>query len=140
MPKVTVHHDKQEDSPGGSVAKLASQLVYVKDSKGRKLGLRRLPFLEEFRIVETVGPERAANQVYMGMLNPILCIAEIDGEKIEVPRTHAQVEALINRAGEEGFAAAYEGVAKHFAVDQKDLENRIKNADGTTGSGTVSGS
>src|SRR5580658_377821 len=118
MAKVTVHPTKA-DSPADSVVKSADQLVYVVDSKGRKLGLRRLPFLEEFRIVETVGPERAVNQVYMGMLNPILCIAEIDGAKIEIPRTHAQIEALINRVGQEGFVAAFEGVTKHFASDQK---------------------
>jgi hypothetical protein len=140
MAKVTVHPNKTEDSPSESVIKSANQLVYVTDSKGRKLGLRRLPFLEEFRIVEAVGPERAVNQVYMGMLNPILCIAEIDGARIEIPRTHAQIEALISRAGQEGFVAAFEGVTKYFATDQKDLEQRIKNVDSTPASETVSGS
>ena len=68
MVKATVHSSKTEDSSSDSAIKPANHLVYVTDSKGRKLGLRRLPFLEEFRIVETVGPERAVNQVYMGML------------------------------------------------------------------------
>jgi len=140
MVKATVHSSKTEDSSSDSAIKPANHLVYVTDSKGRKLGLRRLPFLEEFRIVETVGPERAVNQVYMGMLNPILCITEIDGAKIEIPRTHAQIEALINRVGQEGFIAAFEGVTKHFAADQKDLEQRIKNVSGTPDSETVSGS
>lgn len=138
MAKVTVHTDKA-DTPSASVTKAANQFVHVTDARGRKIGLRKLPFLEEFRIVETVGPERAANPVYMGMLNPILCIAEIDGDKIDVPRTHQQVEALINRAGQDGFVAAFEGLTTHFA-DPKDLEQRIKNADSTPVSETVSGS
>ncbi|WP_020472362.1 hypothetical protein [Zavarzinella formosa] len=128
MAKVTVHPEK---TPSETIVKSANELVYVTDSRGRKLGLRKLPFLEEFRIVETVGAERATNQVYMGMLNPIIHIAEIDGEKIDIPRTHPQIEALINRAGQEGFVAAFEGISKHFAAGHKDLEARIKNADGT---------
>jgi hypothetical protein len=133
-PKVTVHPAPKSETPS------TNGMVYVTDAKGRKLGLRQIPFLEEFRIVEAVGPERAANQAYMGMLNPLLLIAEIDGEKIDVPRTHAQIEALIQRAGREGFMAAVDGMVKHFAQDQKALEEKIKNADGTPDSATGSGS
>lgn len=127
MAKVTVH----KDTPSESVIKAANQITHLTDSRGRKIGLRRLPFIEEFRIVESVGPERAANQVYMGMLNPILCIAEIDGDKIEVPRTHAQIEALIQRAGQEGFETALEWISTLITPDQKALETRIKNVEST---------
>ena len=138
MAKVTVHHEPK--TPSGQIIKSANQLVYVTDSKGRKLGLRRLDFLEEFRIMETVGPELASNQTYMGMLNPLLFLAEIDGESVEIPRNKRQVEALIQRAGREGFSAVFEGVVKNFSSDQKDIEQKIKNAVGTQDSETDSGS
>ena len=128
MAKVTVHGE----TPSQATLKAASELVYVTDAKGRKLGLRRLPFLEEFRIVEALGAERAANTTYMGMVNPLLYLAEIDGEAIDIPRNHRQVEALIQRAGREGFFAVVAGIAQHFATDQESLESKIKNADGTT--------
>ena len=124
MTKVTVHSEK---TPSQEVIKSANQLAFVTDSKGRKLGLRTIPFIEEFRIIETVGSERASNQVYMGMLNPILCIAEIDGDKIDFPRTHPQIEALIQRAGQEGFMASLEWIATQVS-DKKELETKIKNA------------
>ncbi len=122
------------ETPSQAVMNAAKQLVHVTDDKGRKLGLRRLEFLEEFRIVEAVGPELAANSTYMGMISPLLYIAEIDGEPVAIPRNKMQVDALIQRAGREGYAAAVEGIVKHFAGDQKNLEERIKNADGTPAS------
>lgn len=127
MAKLTVH---TEASPS-SAEKSANQLVYVTDAKGRKLGLRELPFLESFRIMETVGPELAANQTYMGMLNPLLTIAEIDGEPISIPRSKLAVEALIQQAGIEGSIAASLGIKEHFKSDNPELERQIKNLLGT---------
>ena len=136
MTKVTVH----TEAKAKAAAKPESELVHVTDARGRKIGLKRLPFLEEFRIVEAVGPERAVNQAYMSMINPLLLIAEIDGDPLTTPRTHAQIEALIQRAGREGFAAAFDGMMKHFADDPKAMDEKIKNADGTPASETASGS
>src|SRR5262249_29250775 len=99
-----------------------------------------LEFLEEFRIMEAVGPELAANTTYMGMLNPLLYLAEIDGDAVQIPRTKLQIDALIQRAGREGFVAVLQGITQHFAADHADLENRIKNVAGTPDSETASGS
>lgn len=140
MAKVTVHQDKAGDSPSESVVKAANQLVYVTDANGRKIGLRKLPFLEEVRIADTVGAARASNQAYMGMVNPLLYIAEINGERVEIPRTHQQVEALIARAGQEGFIAAALGIKEHFSESNPELERQIKNLVGTPESETDSGS
>ena len=126
MAKVTVH-----ETPSEAVVKKANELVYIHDSKGRKLGLRQLPFLEEFRIIEAVGSETAANTTYMGMLNPLLYLAEIDGNPIEIPRNKLQVDGLIQRAGREGFFAVIEGITKHFAGASAGIEDKIKNGEGT---------
>ena len=64
------------------------------------------------------------------MLNPLLYLAEIDGEPVAIPRTRLQVDALIQRAGREGFLAVVEGITKHFAA-KGSLEEKIKNGDGT---------
>ncbi len=126
MAKVTVH-----ETPSQSIVKASKELVYVTDSKGRKLGLRRLEFLEEFKIMEAVGSETAANTTYVGMLNPLLYLADIDGIPVEIPRTKLQVDGLIQRAGREGFIAVVEGITKYFAGDNAALEDKIKNGDGT---------
>jgi hypothetical protein len=138
MAKVTVHHEPE--TPTKAAVKSANQLIYVTDARGRKIGLRRLPFLEEVRIADTVGAARAANQAYMGMVNPLLYIAEIDGDHISTPRTLMQVEALIQRADHEGFIAAALGIKEHFSESNPELEKQIKNLVGTQDSETVSGS
>jgi len=101
------------------------------DSKGRKIGLKEPPFLAEFDIIDVVGPEKSKNQTYMGMLNPLLYIAEIDGESVEFPKTMIQVRALIQKADRHGFVAALEGIQKHFVPNEEALVEQIKNLSGT---------
>ncbi len=123
MTKLTVH----TETPSEKVVKSANQLVHVVDSRGRNLGLRRLDFLEEFRIIEALGAELSSNTTYMGMLNPLLYLAEIDGEPVGIPRNKLQAEALIQRAGREGFMAVIQGITEHFATDAATVEEKIKN-------------
>ena len=129
MAEVKVHTGAE--TPSQSVVNAANQLVYVTDSRGRKLGLRQLPFLEEFRIIETLGPELSKNETYMKMVNPLLFLAEIDGELQPIPRTKLAIDALIQTAGREGYLAVWEGILKHFSGNVADLEEQIKNGDGT---------
>lgn len=125
MAKVKIHTDAA--TPSESVVKAATRLAHVTDARGRTLGLRRLDFLEEFRIVEALGAELSANTTYMAMLNPLLYLAEIDGEPVGVPRNKIQAEALIQRAGREGFLAVLKGIETHFAADAASLDEKIKN-------------
>jgi GTP cyclohydrolase III len=118
-------------TPSEAAVEAANQLVYVTDSRGRKLGLRKPAFLEEFRIIEAAGPELAANTTYMSMLNPLLYLAEIDGAAVDIPRTKLKIEALIQWAGQEGFVAVIEGIGKYFGGDSENLKEKIKNGDGT---------
>jgi hypothetical protein len=119
MAKVTVRETPRATTIGG---KTSSGPVYVTDSRGRKLGLRQLPFLEEFRIVEALGSELSANTTYMNMLNPLLYLAEVDGHALDIPATKTAAEALIQLAGREGFIAVIEGIGKHFASTPQETE------------------
>ena len=123
MAKVTVH----QETPSEGIVKASNELVHVTDATGRELGLRRLPFLEEFRIIEALGSELSSNTTYMGMLNPLLYLAEIDGDPVMIPRNKAQAEVLIQRAGREGFLAVIEGITKHFAQDEATFKDKVKN-------------
>src|SRR4051812_13323044 len=104
MTRVKVHAEDAKQEP--NAPKPANGIVYVTDAKGRKIGLKEPPFLAEFDIIDVVGPEKSKNQTYMGMLNPLLYIVEIDGEKVDFPKTPIQVRALIQLADRHGFIAA----------------------------------
>lgn len=131
MSKVKVHDGAE--TPSQKVVADANRIVYVTDSRGRKIGLRQPQFADEFRIVAVVGAELAQNQVYMGMLNPLLFIAEIDGIVQPFPTSKIAVDSLINTAGREGFVAAFKGINEHFGGDLADFEAQVKNGGGTPG-------
>lgn len=131
MAKVKVH--PAGETPSQAVVNDANRIVHVTDSRGRKIGLRQPKFLDEFRIVEAVGPELSRNQTYMAMLNPLLFIAEIDGDVQPFPTTKIAVDSLINTAGREGFLAVIQGIAEHFGGVVGDADEQIKNVDGTPG-------
>jgi len=79
--------------------------ITIKDSKGRTLTLREPELLEMFDIVELLG-DKAENNKYVQMLNPLLWIKEIDGQKINTPVTFNELQFLIKRIGTAGHYAA----------------------------------
>jgi hypothetical protein len=128
MAEVKVHTGAE--TPSQKVISDASRAVDVTDARGRKITLRQPQFADEFRIVAVVGAELAANQVYMGMLNPLLFIAEIDGVVQPFPTSKIAVDSLINTAGREGFLAAVKGITEHFG-GADEAQEQVKNGDGT---------
>lgn len=131
MSKVKVHTGAE--TPSQAVANDANRSVVVTDARGRKLTLRQPKFADEFRIVAVVGAELAQNLVYMSMLNPLLFIAEIDGEVQPFPASKVAVDSLINTAGRDGFIAAHKGIPEHFGGDLADFEEQVKNGAGIPG-------
>jgi hypothetical protein len=105
--------------------------VIVRDGLGRNLTLRRPPLLSEFRITAAVGPQLAANSTYMQMLMPLIFLAAIDGEPVDLPMNQRHAEALIQRVGHEGYAAVITGIEKHFANSDASLAGEVKNSAGT---------
>lgn len=94
-------------SPSAELVRQALKDETVRDERGRSLTLRKPGVLAQYRIVEAVGPEAAANQTYMQMVNPLIYLAEIDGEAVYFPQSKAEVEALIQRLDDDGLAAVF---------------------------------
>lgn len=113
MTKVTMETDGAKPVGGAPPADSASpsaQLVQqalkeeiVEDAKGRKLLLRKPSVLAQFRIVQAVGPEVAANSTYMQMVNPLIYLGSVDGEAVPLPMSLREVEALIQRLDDDGL-------------------------------------
>lgn len=102
------------ETPSEQLVAEAAQPAVVTDSRGRKITLQKPSVLSQFRIVRAMGAEAAANQTYMGMVLPLIFVAEIDGEPVPFPKSELQVEALIQKLDEPGIKAIMEGVQKHF--------------------------
>lgn len=116
------------ETPSAQLTTKALQEVVVTDSAGRTITLRKPAVLAQFRLIELVGPETAKNQVYMGMVLPIVFVTAIDGDPVFFPKSKAQLEALIQRLDEHGIEALMQAMREHFGASDPEADKAaIKN-------------
>lgn len=121
--KVTVNPTPSPTGPTPTeqiIAKAAAEVV-ITDARGRSITLRKPGVLAQFRLVEALG-DTARNEVYMGMVMPLLYIASIDGEPAFPPTRKSEVEALIQQLDEDGISAISEAVFENFGKSNPDAE------------------
>jgi hypothetical protein len=75
------------------------------DKGGRKLSLRILTALDTLRLFKAAGPVLSQNEPWLGMASLASSVHEIEGIPVPAPASEAQIEALIDRLGEDGLAA-----------------------------------
>lgn len=110
--KVTVN--AQRSAPSVEIVQEAMHEFSISDALGRTIVLCKPGILAQYRLVEAVGNDAAKNEVYMGMIMPILYVASIDGNPVAQPSNKAQVEALLQRLDEAGIVAVANGVKVHY--------------------------
>lgn len=108
MAKVTLR-----ETPSEQLIKQASAEVTVTDAKGRVITLKKPGVLAQYRLIEILA-DSAKNEVYMGMVLPLIYVSAMDGDAVMQPSCKREVEALIQRLDEEGIAAVMEGVQVNF--------------------------
>lgn len=97
------------DAPEPAVPATPAAPDQVVDSKGRAYVLKKMSPLEQFRLVRLIGD---APQMYINMVAPLVWIRSIDGEGLAPPASQREIDALIQRLGEEGIEAVMEAVEK----------------------------
>ena len=115
------------DSPTAQALAKAAASVTVTDALGRTITLKRPGVLAQYRLIEALG-DTAKNEVYVGMALPLIYVSAIDGELTVQIARKSEVEALIQRLGEEGISAVMDAVRANFgaadpAKDRADLKN-----------------
>lgn len=108
MTKLTVN-----PTPTEQVIAKASAEVTVHDARGRAITLKKPGVLAQYRLIEILG-ESAKNEVYVGMVLPLIYVCEIDGDQVAQPNSKREVEGLIQRLDDDGIAAVMNGVQSHF--------------------------
>ncbi|MDE2468742.1 MAG: hypothetical protein KGL35_08365 [Bradyrhizobium sp.] len=102
------------------IAKAVAEQV-VEDSTGRIITLRKPGVLAQYRLVEMMG-SAAQNQVYMGMVLPLLYVSAINDDKLPALSSKREVEALIQRLDEAGIEAVMKGVQEHFGAPDPEAD------------------
>lgn len=116
--KVTINPPQ---TPSQQAVSAASQTYAVVDSRARRITLKKPGVLQQFKLVEALG-EVAENRVYMRMALPLLYVTDIDGEGVVTLMRKSEVEALIQRLGDEGLEAVMHGMEKHYGGMESDPE------------------
>ncbi len=80
--------------------------VEVVDGTGRRLTVRPLSALDRLRLYKAVGSELAMNDVWFGVAVLATAVRAIEGVPVPLPVSEAQIEALVQRLGDEGLATA----------------------------------
>lgn len=114
MTKVTVHTEPKSDTPTQAFVKAANQGTTASDALGRLIGIRKLLALDRLRMFEVVGAENAKNEPYLGYAALAFHVCSIDGNAVARPSSKRDLEALIQRLGDEGMEAVSSMVQELF--------------------------
>ena len=128
-PRVTI---KEGAAPASATSELmgsAAQEVTVSDGRGRQISLKKPGLLAQYRLVEAMGAERAANDRLYMMCLPLTYLAAIDGEPVSIPPTYLGIEALVQRLDDAGLEAIMLGVQENWgAPDPEATKAALKNS------------
>lgn len=108
------------------VSQNKNKTVTITDSLGRIILLKKPSVLDQYRLVEILGAELSANQVYMGMVIPLLFVQSIDNIPVIFSKK-TELEALIKRLDEEGIDSVVKAVNENFiAQNGEEEKEKIK--------------
>lgn len=131
MATVTIDPPEAPDTPSQAIVRAAAAVTTVPDPSGRQIGVRRILPLDRMRLFEVVGPDNSKNEAYLGYASLAFHVSSIDGDPVPRPATKAQLEALVQRLGDDGLTAVGEAVAALYEPPAADPEQTLKNASGT---------
>lgn len=121
--KVTIN-----ETPAEQIIAKANETKIINDSRGRSIKIKNPGILAQYRLVKIIGAESAKNEVYVNMLVPLLWVTEIDGEAVGTPLSEREIEALIQRLGEEGISAIISNwQAESDRIQGQNVADLIKN-------------
>ena len=92
-------------TPTQSYIAAAQATQVVSDAAGRVLTVRRTNTLDRLRLFKALGPALAENERYLGLACLAFAVTAIDGVPMPQPTNEAQLEAAIERIGDDGIAA-----------------------------------
>jgi len=110
-----------ELNPSEQLIQAAKATVSITDNKGRAILLRKPRPLALIRFVEMIGGHAASNEVYMGMVMPLIYVETVDGNPVSVS-TKMQFEALVQELDEDGIVAVQKGVQGNFGTPDPEAE------------------
>jgi hypothetical protein len=92
-------------TPTQSFLAAADILTDITDASGRVLTIRRPGTLDRLHLFKAVGPTLASNDRYLGLAMLAFAVVAIDGVPLPQPSNEHQIEAAIQRLGDDAVNA-----------------------------------
>lgn len=116
------------DTPSEAVVKAATEIKYVTDDRGRKLGVQKPRALLRFRLLKILGADNAKNEPLLGNAMLAFLVVEINGDKQPPINSERQLEAMIDRLDDDGLAAVAQCLTEQFGIAAPaETEDDVKN-------------
>lgn len=88
-------------TPSETIVRAAQSTGTCTGASGRSYGFRKLGALDRMLIAKALGGDLMLNGVYASYAFVACSVSEIDGTKLAMPSTTRQVEAQVQRIGED---------------------------------------
>lgn len=113
-------------NPSDQVTSAARAEYEVTDATGRKITLKKPPFLAQFDLAAVIDDKQPGAGTLRMMVAPVLYVAGIDGDAVERPAGERELRALLQRLDEAGYQAVLEGITKHFTPANDNKDSQLK--------------
>lgn len=118
------------ETPSQQVVQAAASTATVVSDEGRTITVTKLGPLKRMRLFEIIGPEAARNEKYVGIAALACAVTHIDGERVPSPNTKREVEALVDRLGDDGLNAVGEAAAQIMGFERDEEGNIVDTRSG----------
>ena len=99
---------------------------FITDSKGRKITTRKINVMEQVKLLRAIGKDHSQNQPYVELVMMAASVSDIDGVPFVIPTNEKQIDAIIARIDDEGFAALIVNMNSQIQELMDQAENVIQ--------------
>ena len=117
MAKATKRSEGAVASPTQDIVRRAIKEAEAVDEDGRRLSVRVLGPRHRMQLAGVVGAELSSNEKYFGIAGLAAAVTSIDGDPVSFPSSRRELEALVDRLGDVGLAAAGTALVKLIGID-----------------------
>jgi|SRR5579863_822509 len=113
----------QTPTPSQEVVAKAAETLKVTDGRSRVITLKKPGVLAQYRLIATLGA-LAENRTYVNMVMPLIFVAAIDDDDAIALGKMSEVEALIQRLGEDGIDTVMTAIKDHFGATDPEADRQ----------------
>jgi len=116
MAKLTVN----ASTPSERIVEEANRTYSVNDARGRAIEFCRPDTSRQRRLLKAISNDSANKQQLFGMYLVAVSVVSIDGDAVSFPTNELQVDALVDRIGDEGFAALTRAIPAELGLQTQE--------------------